>query len=79
MASLATALAMQNDKVTVDIVESNEFPHLSQRYGIRGVPTTIIDDSLQVVGAVPARSFLDSLKEHLAGTGQPEPPQPASA
>ncbi|MBI3744865.1 MAG: thioredoxin family protein [Chloroflexi bacterium] len=58
-------MALQNSNVTVDIVESNEFPEISGRYGIRGVPTTVIDETTQVVGAVPMAHFLQEITQHL--------------
>ena len=78
MASLASGMALLKEDITVDIVEANEFPDLSQQYGIRGVPTTIIDGVAQVVGAVPAERFLDEVKRYLETKGSEEasPPSP---
>lgn len=65
MASLAAVLASLNDAILVDIVEANEFPEISMRYGIRGVPTSVLDESLSVVGAQPPQQFLATIKEHV--------------
>ena len=65
MASLAAVFASLNEGLLVDIVESNEFPEISNLYGIRGVPTSIIDQSVSVVGAQPPQQFLATIKEHI--------------
>lgn len=65
MASLAAVLASLNDAILVDIVEANEFPEISMRYGIRGVPTSVLDQSLSVVGAQPPQQFLSTIKGHV--------------
>jgi len=50
----AFRMAMESDRVTASMVEATEFPHLSGRYQVSGVPHTVIGDSLQpMVGAYP--------------------------
>ena len=55
------AIAFPN--VTADIIEANEFPELSQRYGVTGVPKTIINDKVEFVGAVPEAHFLAAIQQ----------------
>ncbi len=50
---LAYKLAIASDFVRAEMVEANEFPELSQRYGVYGVPRTVINDVIHVEGAVP--------------------------
>jgi predicted DsbA family dithiol-disulfide isomerase len=64
-------MAMEFDNVTADIVEANEFPELSQRYGVSGVPKTIINDRVEFVGAVPEPQFVAAIKQAM-GQGQAE-------
>jgi len=59
---LAHQIAIENAHVTADIVEINEFADLAQRYVIRGVPKTVINDSVEFTGAVPEEQFLEHLK-----------------
>jgi glutaredoxin-like protein len=56
---LAHQLAMESDLVTADMVEAVEFPHLSQRYGVRGVPKTIVNEMTAAEGMLPEEVFLD--------------------
>jgi predicted DsbA family dithiol-disulfide isomerase len=51
-------MAVESDKVTGDMVESTEFPHLVQKYGVMGVPRTVINETTSFEGAVPEATFL---------------------
>lgn len=65
---LAHRLAMASDKVTADMVEVTEFPHLGNRYNVMGVPRTVINEDTYIEGAVPESMLLEKLK---AAAGQP--------
>ncbi len=60
---LAHQLAMENENITADMVEATEFPHLSQKYGVMGVPKTIINESVSIEGAVPEAMFVQRVLE----------------
>ena len=64
-------MAIESERVTADVVEVNEFPHLAQRYAIRGVPKTVINDSIEFVGNVPESQFAEHIRRMF-------PPTPAS-
>jgi len=60
---LAHRFAIESDFITADVIESVEFPHLVNKYGVFGVPKTIINEQASVEGALPERKFLsESLK-----------------
>ncbi len=60
---LAHKLAIASDHVRADMVEAIEFPHLANKYGVYGVPLTVINERLRVEGAVPeARLVQEVLK-----------------
>ena len=40
---MAHALAVASDQVKAAMVESVEFPHLANKYGVQGVPKTVIN------------------------------------
>jgi glutaredoxin-like protein len=63
---LAHMMAMENDKVVGDMVEATEFPHLSQKYQVMGVPRTVINEDTFIEGAVPEMMLVDKVKEALA-------------
>lgn len=55
---LAHQFAMESDKVTSDMVEAIEFPHLSQEFNVRGVPKTIANKRDAAEGALPEAQLL---------------------
>lgn len=60
-------MAVESDKVTADVVEVTEFPHIAQRYRIYAVPKIVIDGSLEFEGARPEAAFVAAV-ESVAGT-----------
>ncbi|MDQ7816719.1 MAG: thioredoxin family protein [Melioribacteraceae bacterium] len=54
-----------NDKIKGDMVEATEFPHLSNKYNVRGVPRTVINENIFIEGAAPEQMVLDKVKEAL--------------
>lgn len=58
---LAHQLAMASELITASMVEANEFPHLSHKYQVYGVPRTVIEDVIHVEGAVPEAMLVDEL------------------
>lgn len=56
-------MAIEFDHVTADVIEANEFPDLSRRYGVTGVPKTIINDKVEFTGAVPEAHFLAAIEQ----------------
>lgn len=59
-------MALESPHVTADVIEASEFPELIQRYGVRGVPKTVINGTVGVEGAVPEAALLSRLQEALA-------------
>lgn len=55
---LAHQMAMASEKVTADMVEAIEFPHLSNKYNVMGVPRTVINETGFVEGAIPEVALL---------------------
>jgi glutaredoxin-like protein len=68
---LAHALAIASDRVRADMVEATEFPHLSMKYNVMGVPRTVINETEFVEGAVPEMMLLDAVRA--AFEGEPTP------
>ena len=53
--------ALESSHITADMVEATEFPHLTQKYNVVGVPRTVINESITVEGAVPEETFLEQV------------------
>jgi len=63
---LAHQMAMENPLVEAEMVEATEFPELSQRHNVSGVPQTTINDGAgAVIGAVPEDHLLAEIKRAL--------------
>ncbi len=63
---LAHQLAMESDLIHSDMVEAIEFPHLSNKYHVQGVPRTVINETVHMEGAAPEMMLLGKLKEAVA-------------
>ena len=61
---LAHEIAFANPQVTAYAVEATEYPDLARRYRVTGVPKTVVNDAVEILGAVPEDTFID---ETLAG------------
>ena len=44
---------MASAHITSDMVEVSEFSHLGVKYGVRGVPHTIINEKENLIGSQP--------------------------
>ncbi|MDT8306707.1 MAG: thioredoxin family protein, partial [Anaerolineae bacterium] len=60
---LAHQLAMESDLVRGDMVEAIEFPHLSNKYQVQGVPRTVINETVHIEGAMPEAMIMARLDE----------------
>ena len=63
---LAHMMAMESDLVVGDMVEAIEFPHLSQKYQVMGVPRTVINEDTFMEGAAPEAMLMGKVREALA-------------
>jgi len=64
---LAHKLAIESDLIKADMVEAIEFPHLSNKYHVHGVPRTVINESMHQEGAVPEPLLMAKLLEAVGG------------
>jgi len=62
---LAHKLAIENAHITADVVEVSEFIDLAQRYQVRGVPKTVVNDSIEFTGALPEPRFVQEVLKAL--------------
>jgi glutaredoxin-like protein len=62
---LAHQLALESDLIRGDMVEAIEFPHLSMKYQVQGVPRTVINETMHIEGAVPEPMLMARLGEAL--------------
>ena len=60
-ASMAHMFALENDLISADAIDANEFPQLAVKYGIMGVPKIVVNEKVEFVGAVPENMFLEQV------------------
>ncbi len=57
--------AFLNDNIKADMVEATEFPHLSIKYNVRGVPRVVINEAHHFEGALPEDMYADEVLKAL--------------
>ena len=62
-------MAVESEHVTADVIEAMEFPDLSRRYAVRGVPKIVINDTTEFVGALPEPDYLAHVRRAIEGNG----------
>lgn len=62
---MAHKLAIENEHITADVVEVSEFIDMAQRYRVQGVPKTVVNDLIEIVGAVPEPRFVQQVLQAL--------------
>ena len=56
--SVAHEMAFANPNITAFAVEATEFPDLARRYQVTGVPKTVVNDTVEILGALPPDEFV---------------------
>ena len=69
-------MAFANSNITATAVEATEFPDLSRRYRVTGVPKTVVNGEIEILGGLPQDAFvqqaLATLKSQVPGLTPPE-------
>lgn len=51
-------MAFSNPNITSHAIEATEFMELSRRFKVTGVPKTIVNDTVEILGALPEEMFV---------------------
>jgi len=51
-------MAFANEHITAYAVEATEFPDLARKYRVTGVPKTVINDQIEILGGIPQDDFV---------------------
>jgi hypothetical protein len=66
-------MAFANPNITAFAVEATEFPDLARKYHVTGVPKTVVNEEVEILGGLPQDAFvLQALGNFLPGARQPE-------
>jgi len=57
--ALAHEMAFANPNITAFAVEATEFPDLARKYSVTGVPKTVVNDTVEILGALPPDAFVE--------------------
>ena len=60
-------MAFANPHITAYAVEATEFPDLARKYRVTGVPKTVVDDDIEILGALPEEMYVE---QALASNGR---------
>ena len=56
--NLAHEMAWANANITAYAVEVTEYPDLARRYHVTGVPKTVVNETVEILGAIPEADFI---------------------
>jgi predicted DsbA family dithiol-disulfide isomerase len=59
-------MAFAAPAITAIAVEATEFPDLARRYQVSGVPKTIVNDQVEILGALPQDAYIEQALSALA-------------
>jgi predicted DsbA family dithiol-disulfide isomerase len=59
-------MAFLNPAITAAAVEATEFPDLARRYRVTGVPKTIVNEEVEILGALPPDAFIEQALSQLS-------------
>ena len=51
-------MALENPNITASVVDATQFPDLVRHYRITGVPKTVVNDRVEILGAQPEEVFV---------------------
>jgi predicted DsbA family dithiol-disulfide isomerase len=56
-------MAAANEMITADAIEATEFMDLSRKYRVTGVPKTIVNETIEIMGGLPEQMFVRAVLE----------------
>ena len=51
-------MAASNPLITADAIEATEFMDQSRKYRVTGVPKTIVNETIEILGGLPEQDFV---------------------
>jgi predicted DsbA family dithiol-disulfide isomerase len=59
--TLAHRMALESPLITATCVEATEFMDLARKYHVTGVPKTVVNDTIEIMGALPEDAFVRAI------------------
>jgi hypothetical protein len=60
-------MAFASPNITAYAVEATEFPDLAHRYKVNGVPKTVVNEEVEILGALPESDFIEQAVGRFTG------------
>jgi predicted DsbA family dithiol-disulfide isomerase len=54
-------MAFASPHITAYAVEATEYPDLARKYQVSGVPKTVVNDQIEIMGALPEPAFIEEV------------------
>jgi hypothetical protein len=51
-------MAFANPMISADAIEATEFMELTRKYRVTGVPKTVVNDEIEIMGGLPEEDFV---------------------
>jgi protein-disulfide isomerase len=55
---LANRMALANTNITATTVQATEFYDLARQFRVSGVPKTVVNNEIEILGALPEAAFI---------------------
>jgi hypothetical protein len=52
-------MAFASPHITAYAVEATEFPDLARKYHVTGVPKTVVNETIEILGALPEEMYVE--------------------
>lgn len=59
--TLAHRMAVESPHIRATCIEATEFLDLSRRFRVTGVPKTIVNDTIEILGALPEDAYVRAI------------------
>jgi hypothetical protein len=69
-------MAFANPNITAIAIEATEFPDLARRYQVSGVPKTVVNEAVEILGALPQDAYVEQALTALSPAASNPEPQP---
>lgn len=73
MVRLAHQFAMESEFIKADMVEASEFPQLTYKYAVMTIPKTVINEKVEVLGAVTEERLVEKVLQALSASADTAP------
>lgn len=61
VAKLGLKLAVASDNINVDIIDAVDFLEVSEKYDVRGIPMTVVNDENSFYGALDVEEYVENI------------------